>query len=251
MRFQALAISRGLASNQRLTPACLLDSPYLVADVSLSTESHVMPLIRPHVGHLNNDGSRRTRSRCQLQTVQRARTKTNYLMSVRKLLQLARRWGNRGRIWTRPLQSKMWVSRVRVTVDGLTWARQILKRDADATEKAPKVLQDDIKNSNSPSGSRSYSTSAWRSADGLELSSAESIGLPPSMTFQDIKHELGGEGHKFGMPRTPLARTDHFKRRYDPVVEQLSKILMKDGKLATAQRVATLHDLQVCRTERC
>jgi hypothetical protein len=57
------------------------------------------------------------------------------------------------------------------------------------------------------------------------------------MTFRDIPHELGGEGHKFGLPEAPLARTDHLKRRYDPVVDQLTKKLMRSGKLSYAQRV--------------
>lgn len=60
---------------------------------------------------------------------------------------------------------------------------------------------------------------------------------PPPMTFRDIPHEMGGEGHKFGLPKTPLARTDHLKRRYDPVVEQFTKALMRNGKLGAAQRV--------------
>jgi hypothetical protein len=113
----------------------------------------------------------------------------------------------------------------------------MLERDPDAKEKAPKVLQDDMKNSSSPSGSRSYSTSARRSAAGLEVTSSGGMELPPSMTFKDITHEMGGEGHKFGLPKAPLARTDHLKRRYDPVVDQLTKALMRHGKLATAQRV--------------
>jgi hypothetical protein len=73
--------------------------------------------------------------------------------------------------------------------------------------------------------------------------------LPPSMipsqgtetkspmAFKNIKYEMGGEGHKFGLPEAPLARTDHFRRRYDPVVEQLTKALMRHGKLGAAQRV--------------
>jgi hypothetical protein len=57
------------------------------------------------------------------------------------------------------------------------------------------------------------------------------------MPFRDIAHEFGGKGHKFGLPEAPLTRTDHFKRRYDPVVEQFTKALMRDGKLSAAQRV--------------
>ena len=98
-------------------------------------------------------------------------------------------------------------------------------------------MRDDMKRTTSPSGSRSYSTSAQRGVGGLETTSSGGMELPLSMTFKDITPEVGGEGHKFGLPKAPLARTDHLKRRYDPVVEQLTKVLMRHGKLATAQRV--------------
>ncbi|KAK0707430.1 ribosomal protein S7 domain-containing protein [Lasiosphaeris hirsuta] len=44
------------------------------------------------------------------------------------------------------------------------------------------------------------------------------------------------EGHKFGMPSLPLPRDLHHKHRYDSVVVQLTKLLMRDGKLSKAQR---------------
>ncbi len=92
--------------------------------------------------------------------------------------------------------------------------------------------------SNSPSGTRSYSTSAPRSSEGLEItSSAGAMELSLPMTFNDIPHEKGGEGHKFGLPEVPLGRTDHFKKRYHPVVDQLTKSLMRHGKLGAAQKV--------------
>lgn len=31
--------------------------------------------------------------------------------------------------------------------------------------------------------------------------------------------------------------TDHLRRRYDPVVDQVTKMLMRDGKLSVAQMV--------------
>ncbi len=73
------------------------------------------------------------------------------------------------------------------------------------------------------------------------MTSAGAMELPPElaspMTFRHIPHEMGGEGHKFGLPEAPLARTDHLKKRYDPVIEQLTKALMRNGKLSAAQRV--------------
>lgn len=34
-----------------------------------------------------------------------------------------------------------------------------------------------------------------------------------------------------------LPRSEHLKRRYEPLVDQFTKLLMKDGKLSLAQRV--------------
>ncbi|KAL1841880.1 hypothetical protein VTJ49DRAFT_6479 [Mycothermus thermophilus] len=44
------------------------------------------------------------------------------------------------------------------------------------------------------------------------------------------------EGHKYGLPELPLPSQKNSKYRYDGVVEQLTKLIMKDGKLAKAQR---------------
>ncbi|KAK1759703.1 ribosomal protein S7 domain-containing protein [Echria macrotheca] len=46
------------------------------------------------------------------------------------------------------------------------------------------------------------------------------------------------EGVKFGIPQRAAAATPgvSHKKRYDPVVEQMTKLLMRDGKLAKAQR---------------
>jgi hypothetical protein len=55
-----------------------------------------------------------------------------------------------------------------------------------------------------------------------------------------LEYSNGGLGHKFGLPDLPLPRTEHFKRRYDPVVEQLTKGLMRHGKLSVAQKVCFL-----------
>ncbi|KAL2266076.1 hypothetical protein VTJ83DRAFT_5428 [Remersonia thermophila] len=44
------------------------------------------------------------------------------------------------------------------------------------------------------------------------------------------------EGHKFGLPELPLPSQKNSKYRYDGVVEQLTRLIMKDGKLAKAQR---------------
>ena len=108
-------------------------------------------------------------------------------------------------------------------------AGQMLQRDPDAKEKAPKVIKEDIKSSN-PTGSRSYSTTTRRNAEVAAMDSNFPAGLPDAVK--------SGVGHKFGLPDVKaMPRTQHLKRRYDPVVDQVTKMLMRHGKLASAQRV--------------
>jgi hypothetical protein len=49
-----------------------------------------------------------------------------------------------------------------------------------------------------------------------------------------------GPGHKFPLPALPLPSKMHVKHRYDPILVQLTRLLMKDGKLSKAQRVRKL-----------
>ncbi|KAK4164556.1 ribosomal protein S7 domain-containing protein [Cladorrhinum sp. PSN259] len=44
------------------------------------------------------------------------------------------------------------------------------------------------------------------------------------------------EGHKFGLPELPLPSNMHKNYRYDDIVAQVTRLLMKDGKLGQAQR---------------
>lgn len=46
-------------------------------------------------------------------------------------------------------------------------------------------------------------------------------------------------GHKYGLPELPIPSDMRAKHRYDPVVEQLTRLIMRDGKLSKAQRVST------------
>lgn len=99
--------------------------------------------------------------------------------------------------------------------------QEILKRDQKSQEKAPKVLQEELKAS-SPKGSRSYSTSTPRRAQAM---------IDPESA------EVQNQGHIFGLPELPLPSTSHLKHRYDPVIHQVTNLLMQDGKLSKAQRV--------------
>lgn len=53
--------------------------------------------------------------------------------------------------------------------------------------------------------------------------------------------EVGGmqnPGHKFGLPKRPWPEGFNMKKRYHPVLEQITRLLMRDGKLSVAQRVS-------------
>lgn len=45
------------------------------------------------------------------------------------------------------------------------------------------------------------------------------------------------EGHKYGLPEIDLGSRKHTKHRYDETITQITRLLMRDGKLAKAQRV--------------
>ena len=47
-------------------------------------------------------------------------------------------------------------------------------------------------------------------------------------------------GHKFGLPSLPLPPTANLKYRYDPVVDQVTNLIMRHGKKGVAQRVSFL-----------
>lgn len=55
-------------------------------------------------------------------------------------------------------------------------------------------------------------------------------------------------GHKFGMPELP-GKDDQLQHRYPEVVDQVTKLLMRDGKLSVAQRVL-FHNTRRCKKTR-
>lgn len=48
--------------------------------------------------------------------------------------------------------------------------------------------------------------------------------------------DIQNPGHKFGLPKKPYPEGFNLKKRYHPVLEQLTRLLMRDGKLSVAQR---------------
>ncbi|OAL25390.1 hypothetical protein AYO20_10500 [Fonsecaea nubica] len=131
-----------------------------------------------------------------------------------------------------------------------TPVQEILKRDKDAQDKAPRVMKQELQaesnssnnNNKSPSGTRSFSTAARRNAAEMETVSSLEGPRDHLVQFQDtrvvgLEYPDAGFGHKFGLPDLkPLGKAVNFKRRYDPVVEQVTRSLMRDGKLSRAQK---------------
>jgi ribosomal protein S7 len=115
---------------------------------------------------------------------------------------------------------------------------EILRRDKDALKYAPKVMQEQMLGLK---GSRSYSTSATLRRQGLSGSASTqedpSIAIVANMIAQVSREvEERPPGLKFDMPTTPLPKTENMRRRYDPLVEQFTKLLMRHGKLSVAQK---------------
>lgn len=102
----------------------------------------------------------------------------------------------------------------------------MLKRDEKAEEKAPKVMQKDM-SSSFHKGTRSYSTSARRHAYTQLMINPES---------KEVE-QFESQGNIFGLPELPIPSTSHIKHRYDPIIEQVTNLLMQDGKKSKAQRV--------------
>lgn len=51
-------------------------------------------------------------------------------------------------------------------------------------------------------------------------------------------------GYKFPLPKLPLPPHSHLKARYHPVLDQLTNLMMRDGKKSQAQRVRSAgHDI--------
>ncbi|KAH3919188.1 hypothetical protein HBI56_100970 [Parastagonospora nodorum] len=110
-----------------------------------------------------------------------------------------------------------------------TPVEDIVKNDKDAQEKLPKVMKDKLKaNANAaPKGSRSYSTMTTQtSSQGLDMGLVD---VQSAAKLPQIP------GLKFEMPTLPLPKDGHVKRRYDPVVEQVTNLLMRHGEKSVAQ----------------
>ena len=96
-------------------------------------------------------------------------------------------------------------------------------------------------------GTRSFSTSARRLQEDVQASKDNGMGGLPgdeasaalvANMISQVDHGAAElhTGLKFQAPEQ-LPRTENFRTRYEPLLDQFTKLLMHDGKLALAQKV--------------
>ncbi|KAL5339052.1 ribosomal protein S7 domain-containing protein [Aspergillus crustosus] len=124
---------------------------------------------------------------------------------------------------------------------------EILSRDEEARKHAPKVFQNQVKKG--PASSRSFSTSARRGqlenqdqppSEAEAKASADLVASMISQATQRGAERLQVEepldpNLKFPAPKS-LPKTENYRTRYEPIVDQFTKLIMRDGKLALAQK---------------
>ncbi|KAL2075623.1 hypothetical protein VTL71DRAFT_566 [Oculimacula yallundae] len=108
-----------------------------------------------------------------------------------------------------------------------TPVQEIIERDPESIEHAPEIVKEEMENPKSKKADAADTTSF---ANLLALGQLQNISTGGRAT------DPVNLGHKFGLPELPLPSNGNLKYRYDPVVTQVTSLLMKDGKLSAAQR---------------
>lgn len=106
--------------------------------------------------------------------------------------------------------------------------QQILQRDEEGKEKAPEVVKEEMDG-----------TKASANADMTTFANLLALGQMENIAAGGHGSDPVTMGHKYGVPGLPLASNLNFKRRYDPVVNQVTNLIMKHGKKSVAQRVGS------------
>ncbi|RYN19452.1 hypothetical protein AA0112_g11118 [Alternaria arborescens] len=117
-----------------------------------------------------------------------------------------------------------------------TSIEDVVKGDKDLQANLPKVMQDKLNSQKpkttpnmAPKGSRSYSTMTTQSSGNNSID----MGL---VDLQSVSKAPAMPGLKFDMPSLPLPKDGHVKHRHDPVVDQVTNLLMRHGKKSVAER---------------
>ncbi|KAK0628856.1 ribosomal protein S7 domain-containing protein [Bombardia bombarda] len=85
-------------------------------------------------------------------------------------------------------------------------------------------------------GSKAPAQAQPTSSSSTSSENEQAIGQLQMLAYGLNPFDAAVEGHKYGLPELPIPSEMHMKHRYDPVVVQITKLLMWDGKLSKAQR---------------
>jgi small subunit ribosomal protein S7 len=144
-------------------------------------------------------------------------------------------------------------------VEAGTPVQEIMAEDAEARKDAPKVLKEDLQkghstpqpNTEPASSKRSFSTYARRRMPELSATPSSQPSFPPSMlpsssdraafaenpqstiSITEAEQQLQKPGHKFPLPTQPPVNKN---ARHDPIVIQLTNLMMHDGKKSLAEK---------------
>jgi small subunit ribosomal protein S7 len=120
-----------------------------------------------------------------------------------------------------------------------TPVQEVVKGDKAAQENLPKVMKEEAAaKAKLASGKRSFGTSAVRRDEyeyvplSVQQQLADGAIINRGTTEIEAPSDL-----KFDPVVLPLAPEDTLRRRYDPVVEQFTGLIMQHGKKSVAQRV--------------
>ncbi|KAF8866713.1 30S ribosomal protein-like protein S7 [Acephala macrosclerotiorum] len=102
--------------------------------------------------------------------------------------------------------------------------QDILRRDREGRDKAPEIIKDEIDGSNA------------NASDATTFANLLALGQMQNIARGGHGSDPVTVGHKYDLPELPLASNMHLKRRYDPVVNQVTNLIMKHGKKSVAQR---------------
>ena len=69
------------------------------------------------------------------------------------------------------------------------------------------------------------------------VSTAKRSRDPKNIKESGMSTAISNPGHIFALPELPLPENDRLKHRYDPLILQVTNLLMRDGKKGLAQRV--------------
>ncbi|PHH59331.1 hypothetical protein CDD81_3381 [Ophiocordyceps australis] len=100
---------------------------------------------------------------------------------------------------------------------------------ADTTEET--VAESSVPSS---SDTESLIPSSQPRIDKESLKQAEFV--PKISQRAHVQDTVTTPGHKFPLPQKPFPADFHLKKRYHPVLDQITRLIMRDGKLSVAQR---------------